>query len=66
MCSVFVVNSSSSLYKAQEYFKKQERGIIFMADEFKIGADVKCKRDASVMAYVPEDDRFDPDREEVL
>jgi hypothetical protein len=37
-----------------------------MSDEYKIGADVKCKKDASVIAYVPADDDYDPDREEVL
>ena len=37
-----------------------------MCDDYKIGADVKCKKDASVISYVPADDRLDPDREAVL
>jgi len=48
------------------HFKKQDRGIIFLADEFRVGTDIKCREDASVLVYITKDAKNDPDREDLL
>jgi hypothetical protein len=49
------VNDAKSLTFARKHFSDKQYGVVFMIEEFGIGADVKCQGDAHVMVYVPED-----------
>ena len=50
---------------ARNFFLDQFKGVIFMADEFAIGVDVKCGDDASVLIFV-DDLNKKPDRESLM
>ena len=60
-----VVIDGNHVEMARNFFLDQFKGVIFMADEFQIGVDVKCGNDASVLIFV-DDLRKKPDRESLM
>ena len=37
---------------ARKYYLHKSKGVIFLADEFQIGVDLKCGNDAAVLIFV--------------
>ena len=62
---MLVVTEGTHVEMARNFFLLQFKGVIFMADEFQIGVDVKCGNDASVLIFV-DDLRKKPDRESLM
>ena len=55
------INLKEDLSLARLHFVTNRKGVIFLCDDYKIGADIKCPVDARVLVYCPGE--TEPDRE---
>ena len=49
---MIVVSEDMHVEMARNFFLHQFKGVIFLADEFQIGVNVKCGNDAAVLIFV--------------
>lgn len=60
-----VVTADEHVKMARKFFLEQYKGVIFMSDQFIVGVDVKCGKDAAVLVFVAEGQQK-PDREKLM
>jgi hypothetical protein len=61
---VYVVNTTNDLQIARSHFSKKDLCVIFLNDNYRIGADIKLRVDGRVLVFVPNKE-MRPDREQL-
>lgn len=61
----FIVEDIEKVRMATKYFLTQKKGVIFLANKYAIGVDIKCGDDAAVFVYMDKNNKV-PEREQCM